>query len=672
MPIIYRRIIYFFLAAYAFTWIGWFGIWLLPSDNWPLMNPLGPLMAAPLVIWLTEGSAGLKAWFHRIARFRAPAWVYGAAFLIPLAIILLSMALTAATRATMRPFPEVELIEFIIMIPIILLFGPGPEEVSFRGHALPQLQQTMSPLAASLWIGLGVVVWHTPLILNGDLPLPWMITIVLVSIIYTWLYNVGGSVWPLVALHFVVNYFGSEFLGAIVSDPQTRPVYALIFCAFYACWAALLVWRYGPALGRQPGARPTGVQGNLSGFRAIVPLLLVLISFAFLIAKPHGAIAETPTPSPLLVHTTGLAQTVRLADDRTHLVYELLFVNPSSLAVTVDSISILNADTGDVIAEMHGDLLGSTLRLSLVDGSGTVLQPSQSGLMFVDAELAPDAPLPAFLRHRVSVSLAQPESRGTVDFGGVPAISSVAIPQETSFDTPLLAVDAASPIVLAPPVRGADWLMFRGCCALTSSHRGTTEAFDGVLKIPERFAIDFIQLSDDGLLIDGAANEVASYRQYSQPVYAVADGRVVDARSTEPNQTPGVPPSGLAQQVIGGNVVILDVGNGTFVYYAHLQRGSVMVERGDIVKAGDVVGLIGNSGNTFGPHLHMHVIDGPDPFASDGVPFVFSSFTGQGMLIGDVFAIAFSGQSAPIDREAFAGVHELQYPLNNQVIDFGR
>jgi membrane protease YdiL (CAAX protease family) len=262
MPITYRRIVYFFLAAYAFTWFVWLGNWLLPSDNWPPMNPLGPLMAAPLVIWLTEGRAGLKAWLHRIARFRAPAWVYGAAFLIPLAIILSSIALTVATGATMRPFPEVELIGFLVMIPIILLNGPGPEEVSFRGHALPQLQQTMSPLAASLWIGFGVLVWHAPLILIGDLAWPWMITIVLVSIVYTWLYNIGGSVWPLVTLHFVVNYFGSEFIGAIVSDPQTQPIYAIIFCGFYVVWAALLIWRYGPALGRRPGTGPSAIPAH--------------------------------------------------------------------------------------------------------------------------------------------------------------------------------------------------------------------------------------------------------------------------------------------------------------------------------------------------------------------------------------------------------------------------
>jgi hypothetical protein len=39
-----------------------------------------------------------------------------------------------------------------------------------------------------------------------------------------------------------------------------------------------------------------------------------------------------------------------------------------------------------------------------------------------------------------------------------------------------------------------------------------------------------------------------------------------------------------------------------------------------------VLGLLGNSGNTDAPHLHFHVMDGPAPLASNGLPYEFASF----------------------------------------------
>ncbi len=70
------------------------------------------------------------------------------------------------------------------------------------------------------------------------------------SVVYAWLYVSGGSPWPVVTVHFVVNYFGSEFLGVVVSDPATQMVYAQIYAGFYVTWAVLIVLLTGPSLGR--------------------------------------------------------------------------------------------------------------------------------------------------------------------------------------------------------------------------------------------------------------------------------------------------------------------------------------------------------------------------------------------------------------------------------------
>lgn len=213
------------------------------------MFPLGPVFAALLVIGLTDGKTGLKAWWDRIKRFRAPLWVYAAAAILPVLIILSSIALAAANGAPTQPIASRGAVEFLVLIPIMLLLGPLPEEVSFRGYGQHELQETMSPLSASIWIGIGVLIWHTPLFLLGNVPWPFMITIVAVSVVYAWLYRSGNSVWPLVLLHFQVNYFGGEWLGRYIAD-EGQVIYSLFFMAFYLIWVFLIIWRCGTQLCR--------------------------------------------------------------------------------------------------------------------------------------------------------------------------------------------------------------------------------------------------------------------------------------------------------------------------------------------------------------------------------------------------------------------------------------
>lgn len=74
---------------------------------------------------------------------------------------------------------------------------------------------------------------------------------------------------------------------------------------------------------------------------------------------------------------------------------------------------------------------------------------------------------------------------------------------------------------------------------------------------------------------------------------------------------------------IVGNHVILDLGDGTYAAYAHVQRGSLRVKAGETVRAGQVLGRVGNSGNTTEPHLHFQLMDGPDLDNARGVPFTW-------------------------------------------------
>lgn len=140
---------------------------------------------------------------------------------------------------------------------------------------------------------------------------------------------------------------------------------------------------------------------------------------------------------------------------------------------------------------------------------------------------------------------------------------------------------------------------------------------------------------------DGKAN--ADYYGWGVEVMAPADGTVTYARSDVPdNSQPGLIEREKFMQMpdpvkaFPGNNVIIDHGNGEYSFLAHLQQGSVRVKTGDRVKKGDVVGLLGNSGNSDAPHLHYHLMAGATVFQNDGLPCSFENLQMDMMNDGSI------------------------------------
>ena len=86
----------------------------------------------------------------------------------------------------------------------------------------------------------------------------------------------------------------------------------------------------------------------------------------------------------------------------------------------------------------------------------------------------------------------------------------------------------------------------------------------------------------------------------------------------------------ITLETVVGNHVILDIGGGRYAFYAHLKPGSLRVRVGERVKRGQVVGLVGNSGNSTEPHLHFHIMDGTSPLGSEGIPYAIEAFDSIG------------------------------------------
>ena len=77
---------------------------------------------------------------------------------------------------------------------------------------------------------------------------------------------------------------------------------------------------------------------------------------------------------------------------------------------------------------------------------------------------------------------------------------------------------------------------------------------------------------------------------------------------------------------VAGNYVIVDSDDGKYSFYGHLQPGSLRVDPSAEVRRGDVLGLLGNSGNSTEPHLHFHIGGADSSLGAEGLPYVFDSF----------------------------------------------
>ena len=125
----------------------------------------------------------------------------------------------------------------------------------------------------------------------------------------------------------------------------------------------------------------------------------------------------------------------------------------------------------------------------------------------------------------------------------------------------------------------------------------------------QRFAIDWMQLDEAGGFVHGDPSNAHNYDSYGADVLAVGDGTVVEILNDLDDQKPGTlpDPKTITLENVDGNHVVLDLGDGVFAFYAHMQRGSVRVSSGERVKRGEVLGKLGNTGNSSAPHLHATI-----------------------------------------------------------------
>jgi len=188
----------------------------------------------------------------------------------------------------------------------------------------------------------------------------------------------------------------------------------------------------------------------------------------------------------------------------------------------------------------------------------------------------------------------------------------------------------------------------------------------------QRFAIDWEQIDESRRFVNGDPADPASYTIYGKQVIAATDGRVVEVLDGLPNQVPGALPQHLPLTEVDGNSIVQDIGGGAYALYAHMQPGSIRVRQGHMLRRGDPIGLVGNSGNSSAPHLHFHVMDGPSPLGGSGIPYVLDRFlvTGGYPSTEAFDAVENTTEPLPVTPAGGEQVRTRALPLDLSVVTF--
>ena len=331
--------------------------------------------------------------------------------------------------------------------------------------------------------------------------------------------------------------------------------------------------------------------------RALPASLAVLAAAAAVVMSARETHGQIPPSVEFRVPKT---PTVAFTDSGAVLAYELFVTNLTAMPMTLRRVEVVSA--GKVLLSLSDadtSLQRATSRVTQIPVADRLkLDGGARAIVYLWVPVDRANP-PAQLRHRLTLQ------RDTV----TEVLEGTTTPVERAA------------VSISPPVRG-EWAAFNGP-SNASGHRRLVLALDGHTASGQRFAIDFLQVDSLGSSRRPGteASKNSNYYAYGTELLAVADGVVAATKDSIPENVPGGRAVKIDLITVGGNFVGIDIGGGTYALYAHVQPGSLRVKVGDRVKRGQVIALLGNSGNSTEPHVHFQIADGPSFLAAEGLPY---------------------------------------------------
>jgi CAAX protease family protein len=259
-----HQVLAFIALTFAISWAIWWGMasmsLSIATSGGAVLNILaisGPSITA-LILSAVLGSGALRRLMDGFSISRASArWVV-VALLLPLAMILVAIAVSIMAFGAPRPVITIALVSVLAreFVRIFFLGGPLGEELGWRGFALPRLQARRSAFVASLLLGMIWGLWHIPLyfvpgtgqfetVSGGTSPAfaigAFVVWTIGLSILFTWLFNeTRGSLIVVMLFHASIN-LGAFVPAAVGSTGAASFMYAIV------TWivALVIVFRFG-------------------------------------------------------------------------------------------------------------------------------------------------------------------------------------------------------------------------------------------------------------------------------------------------------------------------------------------------------------------------------------------------------------------------------------------
>jgi hypothetical protein len=340
-----------------------------------------------------------------------------------------------------------------------------------------------------------------------------------------------------------------------------------------------------------------------------------------------------------------IAPTAFKADGKWHIVYELHLNNMDRWDYRLTKVEAISGDSAgrSLVAYTGAELEAAISRPGQPGASEkSKLGGGTMAVVYMWATVDTADAVPATIRQRLSLKIGTYPDEMTVETAPIPV--------------------GRGAIEISSPLRGDHWLAGNGP-SNSSGHRRALLPIDGHAVIAQRFAIDWVRLRDEGKTFHDDEKDNKNYLAYGTDALAVADGVVTEVKDGIPENVPGIDSRAvpITLETVGGNHVILDIGGGHFAFYAHLQPGTLRVKLGEKVRRGQVLGLVGNSGNSTEPHLHFQIENANSPLGAEGLPYSLPSFEVVGHGWG----------WTPAARKGPAEVHKNEIPLENEVVNLG-
>lgn len=353
-------------------------------------------------------------------------------------------------------------------------------------------------------------------------------------------------------------------------------------------------------------------------------ILLTVVLFFFIACKtktssiPQNSESNLPTQKqlkysgmPVQAEVSFLSNLIK-TEHSSQLIYELNILNNYKVPFTLKKVEIYNLRKNEnPIATFDSDYLDWHFERPDYDASDDVkvLANNQFGILNLQLIFPQEKSIPKKIYHKLYFEAEN--KKGEI----------VVLPIEVA----VLKIPEVTKISLELPFnKKGKWLY-----EAAEGHQGSRFLTEGKANYPQRFAIDWTYVGKRGYFTESDIKQNEDWNSYGIEIISVADGTVVGTKDGIIENEPLAEDMAvkITRETIGGNYVVIDIGNNLYAVYAHLIPNSLNVKIGDQVKKGQVIGLLGNSGNSDGPHLHFHVETKSNAFfGGEGMPYLLKEF----------------------------------------------